>query len=73
MRAKSRSLAEFLAESLPVDLRWPNRPCDFAANRDWNARRAAWCREHHVDPLDLIRHDVAAKLADAGLPPHRTA
>jgi hypothetical protein len=67
MRSRKRSLTDYLAAEMPVALQWFNRPSDHEEDA-WMTHRAAWARLHRVDLLDLIRHDAAAKRADAGLP-----
>jgi|GEM_PF-3235260 hypothetical protein len=69
MRSRKRSLTDYLAAEMPVALQWFNRPSDHDEGNAWMTHRAAWARLHRVDLLDLIRHDAAAKRADAGLPP----
>jgi hypothetical protein len=61
MRSRKRSLADFIAGSLPAELQWPNRLTDYDAAQVWSRRRFEWCTEHRVDLLDLLRHDCDAK------------
>lgn len=70
MKSKKLSLGDYLVAALPDDLWWYSRPPHGPLEDAWRERRRQWCELHHVDPLQLIRHDVAAKLAEPDPQPH---
>jgi hypothetical protein len=59
VKARRRSLADYLAAEMPAELQWFNRPGHGWEEDYWRERRQDWARAHRVDMLDLIRHDVA--------------
>jgi hypothetical protein len=69
MRNRKRSLADYLAAELPLELRGAGRPSDDEENREFMSRRLAWCKAHGITALQLIRYDRDVMRAEMGLPP----